>query len=94
MITKKQVDHIADLCKLKLSEEEKERIIYEFALILQSLEEFNKVDLENVEPTFGVNKNTQRFREDIVEPTLSRQEVLANTVEKQCGYFKLLNIVE
>ncbi|HEY8361544.1 MAG TPA: Asp-tRNA(Asn)/Glu-tRNA(Gln) amidotransferase subunit GatC [Tissierellaceae bacterium] len=94
MVTKEQIEHIADLCKLRLSEEEKERAIYEFTLILQSLDEFDNVNLENVEPTLEVNKHTQRFREDIVKPTLTRDEVLENTEEKQYGYFKLLKIVE
>lgn len=94
MVTKEQVEHIADLCKLRLSEEEKERVIYEFTLILQSLDEFDNVDLGNVEPTLEVNKHAQRFREDIVKPTLTREEALENTVEKQYGYFKLLKIVE
>jgi len=94
MVTKEQVEHIADLCKLELSEKEKERVIYEFTLNLESLDEFDNVDLENIEATLEVNKHAQRFREDLVGESLDREEVLKNTVEKQYGYFKLLKIVE
>lgn len=94
MVTKEQIEHIANLCKLKFSEEERERIIDEFNATLKDLEILNKIDLENVEPTLSINQHSQRLREDIVTPSLSKEEVLENTVEKQYGYFKLLKIVE
>lgn len=94
MVTKEQIEHIANLCKLKFSEEERERIIDEFNATLKDLEILNKIDLENVEPTLSINRHSQRLREDIVTPSLSKEEVLENTVEKQYGYFKLLKIVE
>ncbi|NLK43631.1 MAG: Asp-tRNA(Asn)/Glu-tRNA(Gln) amidotransferase subunit GatC [Tissierellia bacterium] len=94
MITKEQIDHIAHLCKLNFTEEEKKRAIDEFNVILKEVEVLNQIDLENVKVTLDVNKHTQRFREDTVRDSLSKEEVLENTVEKQYGYFKLLKIVE
>ena len=46
MVTKEQIEHIANLCKLKFSEEEKEKIVNEFNVTLKDLETLNKVDLE------------------------------------------------
>ena len=94
MVTKEQIEHIANLCKLKFSEEEKEKIVNEFNVTLKHLETLNKVDLENVEPTLSINQHIQRLREDVVTESLTKEEVLENTVEQQYGYFKLLKIVE
>ncbi|NLV89207.1 MAG: Asp-tRNA(Asn)/Glu-tRNA(Gln) amidotransferase subunit GatC [Tissierellia bacterium] len=94
MVTKEQIEHIANLCKLKFSEEEKEKIVNEFNVTLKDLETLNKVDLENVEPTLSINQHIQRLREDVVTESLTKEEVLENTVEQQYGYFKLLKIVE
>lgn len=94
MITKEQVQHIASLAKLKFSEDELEGFTEKFSQILSYVEKLDEVDTENVAPTFQVNEHIQEFREDIAKEGLSRDEVLQNAVEKQYGYFKLLNIME
>lgn len=94
MITREQVEDIGNLCKLKFTEEEKDKLVKGFKEILEYVEILNKVDTENVESTVGVNDHTQRLREDMVLTSLTREEVLQNAVEDQYGYFKLLRIVE
>lgn len=94
MITKEQVEHMASLAKLKFSEEEIDEFTHKFSGVLNYVEKLNEVNIENVEPTYGVNSHTQVLREDVVQEGLSRQEVLQNTKEDQYGYFKLLKIVE
>lgn len=94
MITNEQVKHIASLAKLKFTEEELDGFTKKFSQVLFYVEKLDEVDTENIAPTFQVNDNIKEFREDIVIEGLSRDEVLQNTVEKQYGYFKLLNIME
>lgn len=94
MITNEQVKHIASLAKLEFSEEELEGFIEKFSDILNYVEKLEKVNTEDVNPTFQVNEHFQDLREDIVEEGLSRDEILQNTVEKQYGYFKLFNIMD
>ncbi|WP_353093230.1 Asp-tRNA(Asn)/Glu-tRNA(Gln) amidotransferase subunit GatC [Tissierella praeacuta] len=96
MITKEQVEHIANLARLKFSEEEIDEFTNKFAEVLEYIETLNEVDTENVEPTYQVNNHIQVLREDIVEEGegLTREEVLQNAIEEQYGYFKLLRIVE
>lgn len=94
MITNEQVKHIANLAKLKFSEDELEGFTEKFSDILDYVEKLEEVNTEDVAPTFQVNDHIQELREDIVKEGLSRDEVLQNTVEKQYGYFKLFNIMD
>ena len=94
MILKEDVEYLSDLAKLKFSEEEKEELKDEFSKVLKFLQNLNKIDTEDIEPLYQVYDYKQVLREDIVGESLSREEVLQNTVEKQYGYFKLLNIMD
>lgn len=94
MITKDQVIHMAEISKLKFSEEEMESFTKKFSEIVEYVETLNQLDIEDVEPTYQVNEHTQFFREDIVKEGITREEVLQNAPEDQYGYFKILKIVE
>lgn len=94
MINKEQVEHISALAKLKFSEKETVEFINEFSTILNYHQGLKEVNVDNVEALYQVYDYNQVLREDIVDEGLSREEVLQNTVEKQYGYFKLLNIMD
>lgn len=94
MISKEEIEYLSDLAKLKFSEEEKEKLKDDFSKVLNSMGDLNRIDTENVEPLYQVYDYKQVLREDVIGESLSREEVLQNTVEKQYGYFKLLNIMD
>ena len=94
MISNEEIEYLAGLAKLNFSDEEKEKLKDNFSNILDFVGNLNKVDTENVEPLYQVYDYKQVLREDVVGESLSREEVLQNTVEKQYGYFKLLNIMD
>lgn len=94
MISKEDIYHIAELCKIKLSENEIEDFSKEFSDILEYLEIFKEIDLEGVEPTYFVNSNKNPLREDIVEESLPVEEVLKNAPDEKYGYFKLPNVMD
>lgn len=94
MISKEQVEYITSLAKFKVSKENLEAFTQDISNVLKYLEILEEVDTKDVEPLYQVYEYNQVFREDVVEEGLSRKEVLENTVEKQYGYFKLLNIMD
>lgn len=94
MIYKEQVEHMASLAKLRLLEDELDEFTNKLSGVLKYVEILDEVDTKDVEPLYQVYGYNQIFRQDIVEEGLSREEVLQNTVEKQYGYFKLLNIMD
>lgn len=94
MIDKELVKHMAEISKLSFSKDEIEGFTGKLANVLEYVEKLNEVNVEGVQPTYQVNKHIQVFREDIVEKSLTVEEVLQNAPEKQYGYFKILKIVE
>lgn len=94
MVSKEQIGHMAEICKLKFSEDEVGEFTGKFCDIVKYVGKINELDLEGVEATYQVNKHIQIFREDKVEEGLSKEEVLQNAPEEQYGYFKILKIVE
>ncbi len=94
MTSKEQIEHMADICKLRFSEEEIEEFTEKFNDIVKYVEKINELDLDGVEATYGVNTHIQVFREDTVREGLSKEKILQNAPEEQYGYFKILKIVE
>lgn len=94
MIKKEDVKYMAELAKLRLSDEELNEYAENLSEIVDYLKLLNEVDIENVEPTYEINEHIQRLREDVPEEGLTREEVLQNSIEDQYGYFKILKIVE
>lgn len=94
MISKEQVEYITSLAKLKIEDDKLDEFTNNISEVLKYLEILDGVDTKDIEPLYQVYDYKEVFREDIVEEGLTREEVLENTVEKQYGYFKLLNIMD
>ncbi len=70
MIDRKDVEHVARLARLALTEAELERMRGELAAILQYIEKLKAVDVDGVEPTSHAVPLVNVMREDDVEPVL------------------------
>lgn len=64
MITEKEIEHIARLARLGLSEAEKEKYSKELSGILDYMDKLNKADTENVEPISQITGLENVFRKD------------------------------
>jgi aspartyl-tRNA(Asn)/glutamyl-tRNA(Gln) amidotransferase subunit C len=91
MITKKDLEHIAWLSRLELSEEDREKYTPKLNSVLDYFGELDKVDTEGVEPTYHVLALSNVFRDDEINlpaKSLSQEEALSNAPKKQDGFFK------
>ncbi len=88
------VDHVARLARLALTEEERERFRSQLRVILEHAERVREVAAEDVPPTSHPVPMRNVFRDDEPEPTLSKQEALAGAPEAEKGQFKVPRIVE
>lgn len=91
MITKKDLEHMAWLSRLELSEEDREKYTPKLNSVLDYFGEIDKVDTEGVEPTYHVLPVGNVFRDDeagVPTGSLSQEEVLSNAPKKQDGFFK------
>lgn len=77
MIDRDQVLHVARLARLRLSDEEVERMADELSSILEHVERIEELDLEGVEPTSHVVDVENVLRPDEPRPSWPRERVLA-----------------
>ncbi|MCK5520858.1 MAG: Asp-tRNA(Asn)/Glu-tRNA(Gln) amidotransferase subunit GatC [Candidatus Marinimicrobia bacterium] len=92
-ISKKDVEHIAELAKLKLSESEIERYSGQLGDILDYIEQINELDLGNVEPLNSVLDAVNISEEDIIQKTLSREDVMSNNPAGGKKYFTVPRVI-
>lgn len=92
-ITLKDVEYVAKLAKLKLSENEKKRFQKELDRIIRYIDQLKQVDTENVPPTSHVLPMENVLREDEVKPSLTQEEALANAPDKKDGYFRVPKVI-
>jgi aspartyl-tRNA(Asn)/glutamyl-tRNA(Gln) amidotransferase subunit C len=88
------VDHVARLARLALTDEERERLRSQLPVILEHAERVQEVAAEDVPATSHPIPLRNVFREDEPEPTLSQDEALAGAPETERGQFKVPRIVE
>ena len=93
-ITIEEVEHVANLARLVFDEEEKKKLAEQLGRILDYIEQLNKLDTEDVEPTSHVIHIKNVFRPDVVRPSLTRNDALANAPSDVDGLFEVPKIVE
>ena len=97
-IDKKQVEHIAELARIKLSDKEKEKFSKELSQILDYFEKLKEVNTENVAPISQVTGIKNVLRED-EEEKIERQardkrrgRILKNVPRKEGEYIKVKSV--
>ncbi len=93
-ITIEEVEHVANLARLVFNEEEKKKLAEQLGRILDYIEQLNKLNTEDVEPTSHVIHIKNVFRPDVVRPSLTRDDALANAPSDVDGLFEVPKIVE
>lgn len=92
-VTKKEVEQIAELARLQLDESELEDYTIQLNKILEYVEKLNELDTENVKPLSHPIEGENVFREDIVEPSVDREEALKNAPSKDDEFFKVPKVI-
>ena len=89
-----EVEHIAELAKLSLTGEERERFGEQLSAILEYAEVLQRLDTEAIPPTATVLPLQSVMAMDQVRPSFPRQDILANAPETEDGCFKVQAILE
>ena len=91
---KMDIEKVARLARLELSEEEKATFGNQLEQILAYMEQLNRLDTSGVEATSHAIPVYNVFREDEVKPSLPQEEVLAIAPDEEEGHFKVPRIIE
>ncbi len=92
-ITKKDVEYIANLSRLEITEEEKEAYSKQLSEILSHVENLNELNTENTEPTYYPIDMSNVMRKDIVKPSLDKNKVFASAPLVENNAFKVPKII-
>jgi aspartyl-tRNA(Asn)/glutamyl-tRNA(Gln) amidotransferase subunit C len=93
-ISKQEVEHVAKLARLDITESEKETFSKQLSSILTYIEELKSWDTTGVEPTATVLEQTNVLREDRARPSLVVEQVVMNAPDSDGGYFRVPKILE
>lgn len=93
-LNRKDVEHVALLSRLDLSENELDKFTGQLDAILEYIDVLNQVDTSAVEPMAHVLEIRNVMRADEVQPSLPREAALQNAPDAEDGFFKVPKIVE
>jgi len=93
-LTLAEVEHIAELARLELSAEEKERYRQQLSAILEYAAHLLVLDTSDIPPTSSVLPPRSVLREDIACPSLSTAQVLQNAPRTEDDQFKVPPILD
>jgi len=92
-VTKKEVEKIAELARLKFSEEELENFTPQMNEILSYMDKLNELDTENIKPLSHPVEQSNVFREDEMKASITTDEALKNAPSKDEHHFKVPKVI-
>ena len=94
MIGIREVEHVAKLARLSLSDQEKKLYAEQLAKIIDYFDQLKAVDTEGVEPLCHALSVLNVMREDQVVPPPGRELMLRTAPAQENGYFRVPRIGE
>jgi aspartyl-tRNA(Asn)/glutamyl-tRNA(Gln) amidotransferase subunit C len=92
-LSEKDVQYVAKLARLEVTDQETAKYTQQLANILQYVEQLGKLDTANVEPLTHPLDVKNVYRKDEVVPSLPQKDILSNGPEVQSGHFKVPKIM-
>ena len=93
-ITMEDVEKVAKLARLAVTQAEKETFAKQLSQILTHVETLKQYDTHGIEPTTTVLGEVNVLRDDVVRPSLTVDQALANAPERQADGFSVPRIIE
>ncbi|MGH2401877.1 MAG: Asp-tRNA(Asn)/Glu-tRNA(Gln) amidotransferase subunit GatC [Candidatus Limnocylindria bacterium] len=93
-ITREDVEHVAHLARLHLTEEEVDRMQTQLSNILEAIETLRDVDTSQVGPTASVIQLENVMREDEARPVLTRDAALANAPLRDDPFLRVPTVLQ
>ena len=93
-LSKQEVEHIAELARLELTEEEVERFRSQLSDILEYADRLQALDTSSVQPMTSVLNSAGALRADEVKPTLQPGELRQNAPQFEENQFRVPPVLE
>jgi aspartyl-tRNA(Asn)/glutamyl-tRNA(Gln) amidotransferase subunit C len=96
-ITESDVEKIATLAHLEITDEERRALTRQMASIVAYVEQLNELDTSQVEPAIGgltpEGERTRAAREDVVLPSLGQALALEQAPDPAHGHFRVPKVI-
>ncbi|MCL5960039.1 MAG: Asp-tRNA(Asn)/Glu-tRNA(Gln) amidotransferase subunit GatC [Chloroflexi bacterium] len=93
-ISREDVQHVAALARLGLSEEDIENLSTQLSDILDNFQILSQLDTSNIPPTAQVISLQNVVRDDVAGTCSPREEILLNAPRKERGFFRTKAVLE
>lgn len=93
-IKKEEIEHIAMLARLSLSEEEKDLFGSQLSSILDYMEKLNELDTSDVEQTSHVLSLCNVVRDDTPRSSIMKEDALLNAPDHTEKFYRVPRIIE
>ncbi|WP_027417416.1 Asp-tRNA(Asn)/Glu-tRNA(Gln) amidotransferase subunit GatC [Aneurinibacillus terranovensis] len=93
-ISRTEVEYVAKLARLNLTEEEAVKYTEQLNAILEFAGKLNELDTSNIAPTSHVLDVYNVVREDEARPSVNRELALRNAPDEEDGQFKVPAVME
>lgn len=93
-ITRAQVEHVARLARLALSEQELDALTGDMDAILGYVDKLNELDTDHIVPTAHAVPMENAFRDDAARPSIGTEKALQNAPQDSDGCFLVPKVIE
>ncbi len=93
-LTRTEVEHIARLARVGVTDEDVERFQAQLSVILDAFEALRTLDTEGVPPTAHTLPLSNVFRADEARPSFSAAAMLANAPQTENGFIRVRRVLE
>lgn len=93
-ITREDVDYVANLARLELSDEEREQFLGQLGRIIAHVDIIQAANVDGVEPYISAAATGNVLRDDVAGESLPRDKALQNAPQKKDGTFRVPQVVE
>lgn len=94
MISRSDVEHVAALARLGLTDEEIERLVPQLSRILEAVGKLKDIDTSSVGPTAQVIALENVMRDDVARPSMERDAALAEAPLREGGLLRVPVVLE
>jgi len=94
MISREDVEHVAALARLGLTDAEIDLMQGQLNRILEAVNQLQDVDTSSVDPTATVIQLENVMRDDVARPSMDREAVLANAPLREGGLLRVPVVLE
>ena len=92
-ISREEVINVANLARLRLSEEEIKKMQSDMSSILDFISQINELDTTGIEPSAHAIDIKNVFREDVIVPPLDRDKLLKLAPESNNGFIVVPKVI-